>query len=221
MIKFVSHSHSVERSGYRTRLRRSRLQKARAAGAISTTSRFGTAAKCPVCAKSVYANDPQLVLDGSQYHKACAKCAEPRCGVQLSLGNFAISGEELLCKTHMKERFLLKGQYAGGEKFAHKSPRDLSTAHLFILSCQVPIAAATAAAVLKLQEKGATDRQVARVAAVAAAEEAAATASVQNSSSSSSSSGGGGGGGSGDGEWELVLGMCGQINGTTWKVVAR
>jgi hypothetical protein len=77
--------------------------------------------------------------------------------------------------------------------------------------------------VLKLQEKGAADRQVARMAAVAAAEEAAATASVQNSSSSSSSSssGGGGGGGSGDGEWELVLGMCGQINGTTWKVVAR
>ena len=74
---------------------------------------------------------------------------------------------------------------------------------------------------LKLQEKGAADRQVARMAAVAAAEEAAATASVQNSSSSSSSSGGGGGGGSGDGEWELVLGMCGQINGTTWKVVAR
>ena len=31
----------------------------------------------------------------------------------------------------------------------------------------------------------------------------------------------GGGGGSGDGEWELVVGMCGQINGTTWKVVAR
>ena len=120
------------------------------------------------------------------------------------------------------ERFLLKGQYAGGEKFAQESPRDLSTTHLFILSCQVPIAAATAAAVLKLQEKGAADRQVARMAAVAAAEEAAATASVQNSSSSSSSSsGGGGGGGSGDGEWELVLGMCGQINGTTWKVVAR
>ena len=170
-----------------------------------------------MCAKNVYANDPQLVLDGSQYHKACAKCAEPRCGVQLGLGNFAISGEELLCKTHMKERFLLKGQYAGGEKFAQESPRDLSTTHLFILSCQVPIAAATAAAVLKLQEKGAADRQVARVAAVAAAEEAAATASVQNSSSSSSSSGGGGGGG-------LVVGAAGAAtaNGSLfWGCAGR
>lgn len=32
--------------------------------------------KCVACGKGVYINDPQLSLDGSVYHKSCAKCTE-------------------------------------------------------------------------------------------------------------------------------------------------
>jgi hypothetical protein len=169
------------------------LKTGRAAGAISTTSRFGAAAKCPVCAKSVYANDPQLVLDGSQYHKACAKCAEPRCGVQLGLGNFAVSGTELLCKTHLKERFLLKGQYAGGDKFAHVSDRDKKEA------AGVGGAAAAVAA---------TAPAAPAAPAASAAPIVPAAPRVKNAGNC--------------GNWQLEVGMSGSFGaGSSWKVISR
>ena len=31
--------------------------------------------KCSTCHKTVYTMDPQIVLDGSKFHKECAKCA--------------------------------------------------------------------------------------------------------------------------------------------------
>jgi hypothetical protein len=37
------------------------------------------AAKCKICTKSVYANDPQINLDGSLFHKPCAKCEDCKC----------------------------------------------------------------------------------------------------------------------------------------------
>ena len=171
------------------------MKKGRAAGAISTTSRFGVAAKCPVCSKSVYANDPQLVLDGSQYHKSCAKCAEPRCGVQLGLGNFAVSGTTLLCKTHLKERFLRKGQYAGGEKFAHMSERDKKEA-----------VGGGAAAVTVAAPAAALAAPVAPIALIAPI--APAVPRSKNAGNC--------------GDWQLEGGMSGSFGaGSFWKVIAR
>ena len=72
--------------------------------------------KCKACGKSVYFNDPKIVLGGNTYHSACATCDE--CGKKLSLSNFATSGERLLCKTHFKAEFSTSGgKYAGDEKF--------------------------------------------------------------------------------------------------------
>jgi hypothetical protein len=44
--------------------------------------RLVMSAKCPKCGKSVYPNDPKINLDGSIYHKECAKC-EVRPGTPL------------------------------------------------------------------------------------------------------------------------------------------
>jgi hypothetical protein len=58
--------------------------------------------------------DPQINLDGSYFHKACAKCTD--CGCQITLANFTKneSPEEtvLLCKTHYFKRF-----HEGGELY--------------------------------------------------------------------------------------------------------
>ena len=78
--------------------------------------------KCPVCNKSVYANDPQLVLDGHKYHKACAKCND--CGCNITLSNFTMCGTVLYCKTHYFKRFHEEGSYLGGDKYENKNPRD-------------------------------------------------------------------------------------------------
>lgn len=81
------------------------------------------AAKCRVCTKSVYPMDPQINLDGSVFHKPCAKCAD--CGCQITIANFAKndSGDQtlLLCRTHYFKRFHEGGSYLGGEKFQNKT----------------------------------------------------------------------------------------------------
>lgn len=65
------------------------------------------AAKCKICKKSVYPMDPQINLDGSLFHKPCAKCSD--CNCQITLSNFVKheTGDEtiLLCKTHYFKRF--------------------------------------------------------------------------------------------------------------------
>ena len=57
---------------------------------------------CGKCKKTVYPNDPQVVLDGTKYHKACAKCED--CSCQITIANFTKAKELLLCKTHYFER---------------------------------------------------------------------------------------------------------------------
>ena len=57
---------------------------------------------CGKCTKTVYPNDPQVVLDGTKYHKACAKCED--CSCQITIANFTKAKELLLCKTHYFER---------------------------------------------------------------------------------------------------------------------
>jgi hypothetical protein len=79
----------------------------------------GNQVKCAVCDKTVYPNDPQIALDGVNYHKECAKCSDCRC--QITLANFCKFEKTLFCKTHYFKRFKEEGSYLGGDKYAQKS----------------------------------------------------------------------------------------------------
>ena len=75
---------------------------------------------------SVYPADPQINLDGSLFHKSCAKCSDCKC--QITLSNFAKNetsqSTTLLCKTHYFQRFNQGGgNYVGGEKYHTKTNR--------------------------------------------------------------------------------------------------
>ena len=91
--------------------------------------RFGgeSSKKCPICKKTIYPNDSQLSIGSSVYHRACAKCST--CGGQLTISNFATSGDRLLCKTHFMEEFATSGgHYGGDDKFEKgSSSRSNST----------------------------------------------------------------------------------------------
>jgi hypothetical protein len=99
------------------------------------------ATKCKVCNKSVYPMDPQINLDGSLFHKPCAKCADCKC--QISLSNFTKydngASITLLCKTHYFKRFHEQGSYIGGDKFNVKNPRDLGLASGAVQNFQSPL----------------------------------------------------------------------------------
>jgi cysteine and glycine-rich protein len=80
----------------------------------------GSSKKCPKCSKTIYLNDPQVAIVDSTYHKSCAKCET--CKGQLTISNFATSGDRLLCKTHFMEEFANSGgHYGGDEKFGKSS----------------------------------------------------------------------------------------------------
>ena len=74
--------------------------------------------------------DPQINLDGSKFHKTCAKCGE--CGCQITLSNFTKNESNdqtmLLCKIHYFKRFHEGGSYVGGDKYRAKSQRDIQSA---------------------------------------------------------------------------------------------
>ncbi len=84
------------------------------------------AAKCKICKKSVYPMDPQINLDGSIFHKPCAKCAD--CNCQITLSNFTKNESSdqtlLLCKIHYFKRFHEGGSYVGGDKYQKTATRD-------------------------------------------------------------------------------------------------
>lgn len=96
----------------------------------SAITKIKSTTSCKICAKSLYPNDPQLNVDGTLFHKTCAKCQD--CDCQITLSNFAaINAEEyvLLCKTHYNKRFSESGgSYPGGEKFNVKNVRDIRAA---------------------------------------------------------------------------------------------
>jgi len=85
--------------------------------------------KCKVCTKTVYPMDPLINLDGSVFHKPCAKCADCQC--QITISNFTKneSGDQtlLLCKTHYFKRFHEGGSYVGGEKFQNKTKSETTS----------------------------------------------------------------------------------------------
>lgn len=88
------------------------------------------ATKCKICSKAIYPMDPQINLDGSKFHKTCAKCGE--CGCQITLSNFTKNESNdqtmLLCKIHYFKRFHEGGSYVGGDKYRTKSQRDIQSA---------------------------------------------------------------------------------------------
>lgn len=71
--------------------------------------------------------DPQINLDGTKFHKPCAKCGD--CGCQITVSNFTKNESSdqtiLLCKTHYFKRFHEGGSYLGGDKFKVKADRDI------------------------------------------------------------------------------------------------
>lgn len=95
-----------------------------------------SSSKCKICSLSVYPMDPQINLDGSLFHKACAKCADCKC--QISIANFtkneSAEATLLLCKTHYFNRFQTQGSYVGGEKFANKNARDVNASALALVA---------------------------------------------------------------------------------------
>ena len=88
------------------------------------------ATSCKICSKAIYPMDPQINLDGSKFHKTCAKCGE--CGCQITLSNFTKNESNdqtmLLCKIHYFKRFHEGGSYVGGDKYRTKSQRDIQSA---------------------------------------------------------------------------------------------
>ena len=88
--------------------------------------RFGSSLKCGACGKTIYPNDNKLSMGDKVYHKQCAKCEV--CGGQLTISNFATSGNRLLCKVHfMKEFSESGGVYGGDERFSKGQSRSNST----------------------------------------------------------------------------------------------
>ena len=87
---------------------------------------FGSnAPKCPLCTKSIYSADPSLSIADKTFHKACARCST--CRAQLTILNYATSGDRLLCKTHFKQEFSESGGlYGGDEKFSQPNSRSSS-----------------------------------------------------------------------------------------------
>jgi hypothetical protein len=86
------------------------------------------AVKCKGCQKTVYPMDGQINLDGTVYHKPCAKCAD--CNCQITLSNFSKNESNdqtlLLCKIHYFKRFHEGGSYIGGEKYAKMQTREIN-----------------------------------------------------------------------------------------------
>lgn len=91
--------------------------------------------------------DPQINLDGSIFHKPCAKCQD--CNCQITISNFCKneSGDQtiLLCKTHYFKRFHEGGSYLGGDKFAKTATRDANKTDASVIEGAVKSSAAVAA----------------------------------------------------------------------------
>jgi hypothetical protein len=69
--------------------------------------------KCKICKKSVYPVDPQVNLDGSLFHKGCAKCED--CACQITTTNFrkyewpSEDYATLVCTVHYQTRVVDRG----------------------------------------------------------------------------------------------------------------
>jgi len=62
---------------------------------------------CPVCSKQVFQAEKLVVEEKNKkktYHKACFKCSEPECGIQLDLRTFGTYEDKAYCLVHSKEK---------------------------------------------------------------------------------------------------------------------
>jgi len=62
---------------------------------------------CPVCSKQVFQAEKLVVEEKNKkktYHKACFKCSEPDCGIQLDLRTFGTYEDKAYCLFHSKEK---------------------------------------------------------------------------------------------------------------------
>lgn len=71
---------------------------------------YGGGAKCAVCEKSVYHNDPKISADGKTWHASCFKCKE--CKSNITLAKWAQLDGENFCKPCYKKVFMLRGKYS-------------------------------------------------------------------------------------------------------------
>ena len=132
--------------------------------------------KCAVCTKSVYPNDPQLVLDSHKYHKGCAKCSDCKC--QIDTSNFTRDGTTLYCTTHYVKRFKEQGKFVGEEKFSRKrgeTNADHLAGHTVLKSSAPPAPPSNdeeAAAKQKAEEEEAVAKQKAEEEEAAAKQKA-------------------------------------------------
>lgn len=87
--------------------------------------------KCKKCGKAVYANDPQINLDGFMFHRVCARCED--CSCVITVQNFCMDksadGETatLLCKTHYARRFQASGgtYTSSSDKYSKRTSREI------------------------------------------------------------------------------------------------
>eukprot|EP00029_Vermamoeba_vermiformis_P005845 TRINITY_DN213_c0_g1_i1.p1 TRINITY_DN213_c0_g1~~TRINITY_DN213_c0_g1_i1.p1 ORF type:complete len:208 (+),score=115.12 TRINITY_DN213_c0_g1_i1:50-673(+) len=70
-------------------------------------AKFGGSLKCTVCAKSVYPQE-KVAIEKVTVHKTCFKCST--CNTTLTVGNYHVVEDKLLCKNHYQQ------------SFAHKAP---------------------------------------------------------------------------------------------------
>jgi len=63
---------------------------------------------CGICQDPVYRND-RIDLGKFVIHEACFRCL--KCGLKLTMSNFATYGDALLCKPHYHQLFQVKGNY--------------------------------------------------------------------------------------------------------------
>jgi len=62
---------------------------------------------CPVCSKQVFQAEKLVVEEKNKkktYHKACFKCSEADCGIQLDLRTFGTYEDKAYCLVHSKEK---------------------------------------------------------------------------------------------------------------------
>ena len=71
---------------------------------------YGGGAKCAVCEKAVYHNDPKISADGKTWHASCFKCKE--CKSNITLAKWVQLDGENFCKPCYKKVFMLRGEYS-------------------------------------------------------------------------------------------------------------
>ena len=71
-----------------------------------------SAKRCPKCNLRIYPTDAKLAMGDAVYHKTCSKCEV--CKGQLTIKNFATSGDKACFAEHFMEEFASSGDLMEG-----------------------------------------------------------------------------------------------------------